>query len=95
MGRNSFNGPCYKDVDMSFAKQLTFSLGDHQALIRFQANLYNIFNLTNLTPLSFGSAETTISNVNTAGTHVINPLFGLAPAADHGRVVEFFGRIEF
>ena len=42
VGRNSFNGPCYKDVDMSFAKQLTFSLGDHPALIRFQANLYNI-----------------------------------------------------
>ena len=95
VGRNSFNGPCYKDVDMSFAKQVTFSFGDHPALIRFQANLFNIFNLTNLTPLSFGSAETTISNVTTAATHVINPLFGLAPAADNGRVVEFFGRIEF
>jgi len=95
VGRNSFNGPCYKDVDMSFAKQLTFSVGDHPALFRFQANLYNIFNLTNLTPLSFGSAETTISNVTTAGTHVINPLFGLAPAADNGRVIEFFGRFEF
>jgi hypothetical protein len=79
----------------SFAKQLTFSLGDHAALFRFQANLYNVFNLTNLTPLSFGSAETTISNVTTAGRHVINPLFGLAPASDNGKVVEFFGRIEF
>jgi Carboxypeptidase regulatory-like domain len=95
VGRNSFTGPCYKDADMSFAKQVTFSLGDHPALIRFQANLYNIFNLTNLTPLSLGSPETTISNVTTAGTNVINPLFGLAPASDNGRVVEFFGRIEF
>ncbi|HVN92136.1 MAG TPA: TonB-dependent receptor [Terracidiphilus sp.] len=93
--RNSFNGPCYRDVDMSFAKQLTLSVGEHSTLIRFQANLYNIFNLTNLTPLSFGSPETTISNVTTAGTHAINPLFGLAPAADNGRVVEFLGRIEF
>lgn len=95
VGRNSFNGPCYRDVDMSFAKQVTFSFGEHAALLRFQANLYNIFNLTNLTPLSFGSPETTISNVTTAGTNVINPLFGLAPAADNGRVVEFFARIEF
>ena len=95
IGRNSFNGPCYKDFDMSFAKQVTFSPHDHQFLVRFQANLYNIFNLTNLTPLAFGSSETTISNVTTAGTHVDNPLFGLAPAADNGRVVEFFGRIEF
>lgn len=93
--RNSFNGPCYRDVDMSFAKQVTFSPHDHPVLLRFQANLYNIFNLTNLSPLEFGSSETTISNVPAAGTHVINPLFGLAPAADNGRVVEFFGRVEF
>jgi len=93
--RNSFNGPCYRDVDMSFAKQATFGIRDHKALLRFQANLYNIFNLTDLAPLAFGSPETTISNVTTAGTHVINPLFGLAPAADNGRVVEFFARVEF
>jgi hypothetical protein len=93
--RNSFGGPCYRDVDMSFAKQITFAPHDHPMLLRFQANLYNIFNLTDLAPLSFGSSETTISNVTTAGTHVINPLFGLAPAADNGRVVEFFGRVEF
>jgi hypothetical protein len=93
--RNSFNGPCFRDVDMSFAKQVTFGPREHGILVRFQANLYSIFNLTNLTPLAFGSPETTISNVTTAGTNVINPLFGLAPAADNGRVVEFFGRLEF
>jgi hypothetical protein len=82
-------------VDMSFAKQVTFGIHDHPTLLRFQANLFNIFNLTNLAPLEFGSPETTISNVTTPGTHVINPLFGLAPASDNGRVVEFFARIEF
>lgn len=93
--RNSFNGPCYRDVDMSFAKQVTFAPRDHGVTVRFQANLYNIFNLTELAPLQFGSSESTISNVTTAGTHVVNPLFGLAPAADNGRVIEFLGRIEF
>ena len=95
VGRNSFNGPCYKDLDMTFAKQVTFNVMDHNALIRFQANFFNILNLTDLTPLAFGSPETTISNVTTPGTHVINPLFGLAPSADIGRTVEFEGRIEF
>jgi len=93
--RNSFYGRCFRDVEMSFAKQVTFPIRDHVTLIRFQANLYNIFNLTNLALLEFGSPETTILKVTTAGTHVINALFGLAPAADNGRVIEFFARIEF
>ena len=80
---------------MSLAKQVTFGPAEHGVVVRFQANLYNVFNLTNLSPLAFGSPETTISNVTAAGTHVVNPLFGLAPAADNGRVVEFLGRIEF
>lgn len=96
IGRNSFNGPCYLDTDMSFAKQLTFNMmREHEAVFRFQANFFNIFNKTNLTPLSFGSPETTISDVTTPGTHVINPLFGLSPSADNGRVIEFFGRVQF
>ncbi|MGB7136141.1 MAG: carboxypeptidase-like regulatory domain-containing protein [Acidobacteriaceae bacterium] len=95
VGRNSFNGPCYQDVDMSFAKQVTFGVRDHPVLFRFQANLYNIFNLTNLQPIGFGSTEALVSTVTTAGTHVNNPLFGLSPGADSGRVVEFFGRLQF
>ncbi len=95
VGRNVFNGPCYKDLDMSFAKQVTFSLRDHPALFRFQANIFNILNLTNLQPISFGSTEALISTNTTPGTHVNNPLFGLSPGADSGRVIEFFGRIQF
>lgn len=95
VGRNSFGGPCFKNVDMSFAKQATFAPHDHNMTVRFQANMYNIFNLTNLTPISFGSPEATVSNTTTAGTHVVNPLFGLAPGADNGRVIELLGRIEF
>jgi hypothetical protein len=80
---------------MSFAKQVTFSLHDHPALFRFQANFFNILNLTNLQPIGFGTTEALISNNTTAGTHINNPLFGLSPGADSGRVIEFFGRVQF
>jgi hypothetical protein len=95
IGRNSFNGPCYKDLDMSFAKQVTFSLHDHPALFRFQANFFNILNLTNLQPIGFGTTEALISTNPSAGTHINNPLFGFSPGADSGRVIEFFGRVQF
>lgn len=85
IGRNSWNGPCYMDTDMSFGKQFAFAALGHPASFRFQANIFNIFNKTNLQPLSFGSPETNISN----------PLFGLSPASDSGRVIEFFGRFQF
>ena len=94
-GRNSFNGPCYMDLDMSVAKQVTFNIARSPALFRFQANFYNIFNLTNLQPIGFGSTEALVSTNPAAGTHVNNPLFGLSPGADSGRVIEFFGRIQF
>ncbi|HTV81457.1 MAG TPA: carboxypeptidase regulatory-like domain-containing protein [Acidobacteriaceae bacterium] len=96
IGRNSFRGPCYMDTDISFAKQVTFNMfHDHSGLFRFQANIYNIFNHTNLQPISFASTEALISTVTTPGTHVDNPLFGLSPGADNGRVIEFFGRFQF
>jgi hypothetical protein len=79
VGRNSFNGPCYHDLDMSFAKQATFSIHDHPTLFRFQANFFNILNLTNLQPIGFGSIEALVSTNSGPGTHVINPLFGLSP----------------
>ncbi len=85
IGRNSWSGPCYLDTDMSFGKQVGFGALGHPVTFRFQANIFNIFNKTNLLPLVFGSPETNISN----------PLFGLSPGADSGRVIEFFGRFQF
>ena len=85
IGRNSWRGPCYLDTDMSFGKQFSFAPLQHPVTFRVQANIYNIFNKTNLLPLSFGSPETNISN----------PLFGVSPGADSGRVIEFFGRLQF
>jgi Carboxypeptidase regulatory-like domain/TonB dependent receptor len=85
IGRNSFNGPCYLDTDMSFAKEQSFGVRDHAVQLRFQANFYNIFNKTNFEPITFGSPEATIEN----------SLFGLSPGADAGRVLEFFARLQF
>jgi hypothetical protein len=85
IGRNSWNGPCYLDTDMSFAKELTFGFRGHESLFRFQANAYNLFNKTDLEPITFGSPEATIENT----------LFGLSPTADSGRVIEFLARFQF
>jgi hypothetical protein len=85
IGRNSWNGPCYLDTDLTAAKEQTISIRGHESQFRFQANVYNVFNKTNLAPILFGTSEATVEN----------SLFGLSPAADSGRVIEFFGRIQF
>jgi hypothetical protein len=85
IGRNSWNGPCYLDTDLTAAKEQTISIRGHESQLRFQANFYNVFNKTNLAPILFGTSEATVENT----------LFGLAPSADSGRVIEFFGRIQF
>ncbi len=85
IGRNSWNGPCYMDTDLSLAKTQSFSVMGHESTFKFQANAYNLFNKENLTPIGFGSPNATIEN----------SLFGLSPTADAGRVIEFFARIDF
>jgi hypothetical protein len=85
IGRNSWNGPCYMNTDLSAAKQQPFSIGGREISARFQANFYNVFNKTNLQPILFGTANATIENT----------LFGLSPGADAGRVIDFFVRIDF
>jgi hypothetical protein len=49
------------------------------------ANFYNAFNKTNLVPILFGTQNATAEN----------SLFGLSPAADAGRVLDFFIRVDF
>ena len=85
IGRNSFRGPCYQDADISVAKQISHDFGDHHTLLRLQANMYNFLNELQLQP---------IGN-NTAGSDIINAYFGYSQAADSGRVIEFFARIQF
>ena len=84
IGRNSFRGPCYQDVDMSLAKEFAFDLGDHHNLFRVQANMYNVFNQLQLQPLGNGN-----------GNNIANQYFGYAQGADSGRNIELLGRIQF
>ena len=85
IGRNSFTSSCYLDTDLTAAKEQTITIRGHESQVRFQANFYNAFNKLNLAPILAG----------TNNAHVENTLFGLSPAADSGRVIEFFGRLQF
>jgi hypothetical protein len=84
IGRNSFRGPCYQDVDMSLAKEFAFGTGDHHNLFRIQANMFNVFNQLQLQPLG-----------NNRGNNIADQYFGFAQGADSGRNIELLGRIQF
>jgi hypothetical protein len=86
IGRNSFRGPRYFDVDMTAAKKFGLSslLGEGR-YFEVKANFFNIFNLLNLQPFNF----------NSPSTQVQNPLFGRAERGLAGRVVEIQGRLSF
>ena len=86
VGRNSFRGPRYFNIDMSLTKR--FGLPDflgEGANFEVKANFFNVFNILNLQPFGFNSASTVITN----------PLFGRAERALAGRVIELQGRLRF
>lgn len=87
IGRNSFRGPCYLDVDLSVAKEVRFEAMGHNSLLRFQANAFNAFNILSLQPIVNGNAggPANISNAN----------FGESQGANSGRVIEFLARFQF
>ncbi|HWG21898.1 MAG TPA: TonB-dependent receptor [Terracidiphilus sp.] len=87
IGRNSFRGPCYQDVDMSVAKQFAYDFGDHHTLLRLQMNVFNAFNILQLAPLTNGNSN--------PGANINNKFFGYAQGADAGRVVELSARFQF
>ena len=87
IGRNSFRGPCFQNVDISVAKEVAHSFGERDTLLRFQANLYNAFNILQLSPLTNGNAN--------GGSLINNQYFGYAQSANQGRVVEFIARLQF
>lgn len=85
IGRNSFRGPCYQDVDMSIAKEFAHDFGERHTLLRLQANMYNVFNMLQLSP---------IGN-NSGGSNIASAYFGYAQGADEGRVIEVLARLQF
>ena len=86
IGRNSFRGPRYFDVDMSLAKRFGFpkSLGEG-TFLEVKANFFNVFNILNLQSFGF----------NTPSTQINNTLFGRAERGLAGRVIELQGRLNF
>jgi hypothetical protein len=86
IGRNSFRGPRYFDVDMSASKKFSLSslLGEGKDF-EIKANFFNVFNLLNLQPFNFNSPSTKVQDA----------LFGRAEKGLAGRVVEIQGRFSF
>jgi outer membrane receptor protein involved in Fe transport len=103
IGRNSFRGPNYFNVDTSLVKMFRFGkIGNsgEGAFLELRANFFNIFNKLNLAPFTFGSNAVTIGNFDpggNGGAGVVNnnPNFGRANAGLAGRVVELQARLRF
>ncbi|MCA1618499.1 MAG: TonB-dependent receptor [Acidobacteria bacterium] len=86
VGRNSFRGPKYFNVDMSVAKRFGLKrlLGE-SSHFEVKANFFNVFNLLNLQNLGFA----------TDSTNITHPNFGRSERGLAGRVVELQGRLTF
>lgn len=85
LGRNSFTGPGYRDVDASLSKAFglpnTRILGD-AAKLEIRADAFNIFNNTNLNPQSIT-------------TDITSPNFGQDTTILGSRTVSFEARFSF
>ncbi|MBO0726905.1 MAG: hypothetical protein J2P52_14970, partial [Blastocatellia bacterium] len=97
IGRNTFRGPSYFDVDFSLVKETRMPkiLGEG-ANLELRANFFNIFNKLNLSSFDFGSNAVTIGSFD-PGTNTLNnnPNFGKANTGLSGRVVELQARFRF
>ncbi len=101
IGRNSFRGPNYFNVDLSLVKQtrLPGFLGE-AANLELRANFFNVFNILNLSSFAFGSRAVTIGDFDSGANGglggVINNLdFSKATDGLAGRVIELQARFRF
>ena len=86
IGRNSFRGPKYRDIDLTVAKKFGLpSFLSEGANFELKANFFNVFNFLNLQSFGF----------NTDSTNITHPSFGKALGGLSGRVVEIQGRFNF
>jgi carboxypeptidase family protein len=100
IGRNSFRGPTYFNVDMSLVKHTRLGFLSDKADLELRANFFNVFNKLNLKPFAFGSDAVTIGffdprGPNEPGVLTNNPRFGRATEGLAGRVVELQARFRF
>ena len=93
IGRNTFRGPQYFDVDLTLGKRFTLPnilrLGESTGL-DLRVNLFNAFNRLNLSNFGFASDSTRINNGDFP-----NPSFGRATSGLAGRVIELQARFSF
>ncbi len=100
IGRNSFRGPKYLNLDVSLVKNTRLGFLGELANLELRANFFNVFNKLNLRPFEFGSDAVTIGffdprGPNEPGVLTNNPRFGIATAGLAGRVVELQARFRF
>lgn len=99
IGRNTFRGPRYQDIDLTIAKEFglpAMKLLGEGAKLQLRMTAYNAFNKLNLAPFTFGSTSTVVSYFNNgSGAPVANPLFGTAINGLSGRVLELQARFSF
>lgn len=108
IGRNSFRGPCYEQVDAGVAKEFRTPWFGEQGMLRMQVQAFNVFNKLNYSPFTFNTAPDqldagtkTTQTCATAGcarsaTIVAGQGTFLKPAsASAGRVVELNVRLRF
>jgi len=97
IGRNTFRGPRYQDVDLTVLKNFRLppmKFVGETGSIQLRMTAYNVFNKLNLSPFTFGSASTVVSYCCGA-TPNPNPQFGTATTGLAGRVLELQGRFTF
>ena len=87
VGRNSFRGPRFRQVDMTFGKNTALPFLGEGGNLQLRMNVFNLFNNLNLAPFTF----------NTPSTVIQDPHFGTAGTtpALAGRVVELQARVSF
>jgi hypothetical protein len=85
VGRNSFPGPGYRNVDFTFGKAFGLPnmrvIGEH-GQIEIKANMFNAFNILNINP-------------STISTNIANTNLGQAGSALGARTVDFQARFSF
>ena len=89
IGRNTFPGPRFETLDVSFAKRFrlpTLPVLGENAGLEFRANMFNAFNTLNLQPIGFATSNDDLSNTFS---------FGRSPGGLAGRVIEFQARFSF
>ena len=93
IGRNSFRGPKYFNVDLTLGKRFTLPnrlrLGESTGL-DLRVNFFNVFNKLNLANFGFASDSTRINNNDQP-----NLSFGRATSGLAGRVIELQARFSF